>query len=82
MALEFRRGGRRVTADQLFEGMAADMIRSAEEEVERRLRTIRDPETGEPVEVTRTDDDGTARWNVRGSPAAIELARKIIEGES
>lgn len=81
MTFEFRRGGRRVTADQLFDGMAADMIRSAEEEVERRLRAIRDPETGQPVEITRTDEGGKARWDVRGSPAAIERARKIIGGE-
>ena len=76
--LEFTRNGRKVSSKQFFDGIEKDMISKAENEIERRLRSLRDPETGRPVKITKQDRNGEATWNVEGSPKAIEAAKKIM----
>lgn len=76
--LEFTRNGRKVSSKQFFDGIEKDMISKAENEIERRLRSLRDPETGRPVKITKQGRNGEATWNVEGSPKAIEAAKKIM----
>lgn len=77
--LEFTRNGRKVSSKQFFDGFTTDIIAKAEEEIERRLKALRDPETGNPVKVTKQRCNGEATWNIEGSPQAIEAAKKIME---
>lgn len=79
--LEFRRKGRKMSSKQFFDGIEKDMIAKAEDEIERRLRSVRDPETGRPVKITKQSSNGEATWNVEGSPRAIEAAKKIMGAE-
>ena len=76
--LEFRRNGRKMSSRQFFDGIKKDMISKAEDETERRLKSLRDPETGKPVNVTKRRKNGDATWNVEGSPQAIAAAKKIM----
>lgn len=76
--LEFRRNGRKMSRQQFFDGIKKDALAKAEGEVERRLRSLRDPETGRPVKVTKQVRNGKATWNVEGSPQAIAAAKKIM----
>lgn len=76
--LEFRRNGRKMSSRQFFDGIKKDMISKAEDEIERRLKSLRDPETGKPVKVTKRRKNGDATWNVEGSPQAIAAAKKIM----
>jgi len=79
MGIEYRRGSRKVSSRQFFDGMKADIVNSAEAEIEKRLKAIRDPETGKRVKVTKRRVNGEASFNVEGSPAAIELAKQIMK---
>lgn len=76
--LEFTRNGRKMSSKQFFDGIKKDMIAKAEDEVERRLKSLRDPETGKPVKVTKQRRNGEATWNIEGSPKAIEEAKRIV----
>jgi len=76
--LEFTRNGRKMSSKQFFHEIKKDMIAKAEDEIERRLKSLRDPETGLPVKITKQRRHGEATWNVEGSPKAIEAAKKIM----
>lgn len=76
--LEFTRNGRKMSSKQFFDGIKKDAIAAAENEIEKRLKSLRDPETGRPVKVTKQRRNGEATWNIEGSPQAIEAARKIM----
>ena len=76
--LEFTRNGRKVSSKQFFDGMLEDAVAQAENEIEGRLKALRDPETGKPVKVTKQRRNGEATWNVEGSPQAIAAAKKIV----
>lgn len=76
--MEFRRNGRKMSSKQFFDGIKKDVIAKAEDKIERRLKSLRDPETGRPVKVTKQRRNGEATWNVEGSPQAIEAAKKIM----
>lgn len=76
--LEFTRNGRKVSSKQFFDGIEKEMISKAENEIERRLKSLRDPETGRPVKISKQRRNGEATWNVEGSPHAIEAAKKIM----
>jgi hypothetical protein len=67
-----------MSSRQFFDGIKKDMISKAEDEIERRLKSLRDPETGKPVKVTKRRKNGDATWNVEGSPQAIAAAKKIM----
>ncbi|MEM7288786.1 MAG: hypothetical protein AAF412_00205 [Pseudomonadota bacterium] len=75
---EFKRNGRKMSSKQFFDGIKKDMIAKAEDEVERRLKSLRDPETGKPVKLTKQRLNGEAMWNIEGSLQAIEEAKKIM----
>ena len=81
-SVEFRLGGRKVSSRQFFDGIQKEMLSQAEAEIERRLRGVRDPETGQPVKVTRRRVAGKTSWDVEGSPKAVAAARKILGGQS
>lgn len=72
------RDGRPVSAQAFTDGLMADIRKAAEAEIERRLKAIRDPETGAPLKVTRPQDGSQSDWQLEGSPAAIEEARRIL----
>lgn len=76
--LDFTRNGRKVSSKQFFDGMMKDVIADAENEIERRLRALRDPETGRPVKVTKSRKGGEPAWSIEGSPRATEAAKKIM----
>ncbi len=76
--LEFTRNGRKMSSRQFFDGIKKDVVAKAEDEIERRLKSLRDPETGLPVKVTKQRRNGEATWNIEGSPQAIEAAKKIM----
>ena len=76
--LEFTRNGRKISSKQFFDGFEKDVIAKAEDEIERRLKSLRDPETGKPVKVTKQRRNGEATWNIEGSPQSIEAAKKIM----
>jgi hypothetical protein len=76
--LEFRRNGRKMSSKQFFDGIKEDVISTAEDEIERRLKSLRDTETGMPIRVTKQRSNGEATWNIEGSPQAIAAAKKIV----
>ncbi|MEL6202290.1 MAG: hypothetical protein AAFR39_08005 [Pseudomonadota bacterium] len=76
--LEFKRNGRKMSSKRFFDEIKKDVLASAEDEIERSLKSLRDPETGRPVKVTKERRNGEATWNVEGSPKAIEAAKKIM----
>lgn len=76
--LEYTRNGHKVSSKQFFDEIEKDLIAKAESEIERRLKSLRDPETGMPVKVTKQRRNGEAAWNIEGSPQAIEAAKKIM----
>jgi hypothetical protein len=76
--LEFRRNGRKLSSKQFFDGINKDVIAKAEDEIERRLRSLRDPATGRPVKVTKQRRNGEATWYIEGSPQAVAAAKKIM----
>ena len=82
--LEFRHNGhngRKVSSKQFLDGITKDMIAKAENEVERRLRSLCDPETGQPVKVTKQRHNGEATWSVEGSPQAIAAIKNITRAD-
>ncbi len=76
--LEFRRNGRKMSSKQFFDGIKKDMIAKAENEVERRLKSLCDPETGHPAKITKQRRNGEATWDIEGSPQVIAAAKKIM----
>ena len=76
--LEFTRNGQKVSSKQFFDGMLEDAVAQAENEIERRLKALRDPETGKPVKVKKQRRNGEATWSIEGSARAIEAAKKIM----
>lgn len=76
--LEFRRNGRKISNQLFFDDIKKDMLAEAESEVESRLRSLRDPETGQSVKVTKQRRNGETTWSVEGSPQAIAAAKKIM----
>ena len=80
MGIEYRRGHRKVTSKQFFDGIKEDIIKGAENEIELRLKRLRDPATGQPVRITKKRINGEATWSIEGSPEAIEAAKRIIGG--
>lgn len=81
--IEYKSGGRRVSADQFFENLKTQAIESAMQELEVRARgaaaSIIDPETGKHAEVfVRREDATNLIVSTKGSPAfARELERRL-----
>nr|WP_321483265.1 hypothetical protein [uncultured Cohaesibacter sp.] len=67
-----------MSSEQFFNGIMKDMIAQAENELERRLRALCDPETGQPVKVIKQRRNGEVTWSVEGSPQAIAEAEKRL----
>lgn len=78
MSVEFRRGGRKVSENQFLKGMERDIRKNTEYEIEKRLSRIVDPETGAPVKYEKRYRSGEPHWNICGSKAAAEQARKVL----
>ena len=76
--LEFTRNGRKVSSKQFFDGYKEDLIAKRVNEIERRLKSLLDPETRQPVKVTKQHRNGEVTLKVEGSRQAIEAANKII----
>ena len=79
MGLDFRRNGQKVSSRQFFDGIRGDVLKDAEKDIERRLRSVRDPETGQPLKVSKIKRFGKTEWNIEGSPEAMERAKRIVE---
>ena len=79
---EFLRNGRPVSPSQFTDGLMADVRKAAEAEIERRLKAIRDPETGAPLTVTRRQIGSEVDWQLEGSAEAIAEAQRILGGEA
>ena len=75
---KFTHNGRKVSSKQLFDGYKKELIAKAEDEIKRRLKSVIDPETGQPVQVTKQHRNGEVILKVEGSRQAIEAANKII----
>jgi hypothetical protein len=82
MNLELRRNGRSVSPQEFARGLAEDAQKAAEDEIERRLRRIRDPETGRLLVVRKRRVGSKMEWDLEGSPAAIEHAKRVLNGGS
>lgn len=78
MGLEFRRGGRKVSLDRFMHGMKDDILKTAEEAIEKKLRAVRGPESGEGVTFTRRYVTGEPRWDVKGPADAVAEAPHIL----
>lgn len=76
--LKFTRNGRKVSSKQFLDGLEKDLIKKAEDKIERRLKSLRDPATGKPVKFTKQRRNGKTNWKIEGSCQAIEAANKII----
>jgi len=79
MSVEFRRGGQKVSSDQFFKGIKDDIRSKAEQEIEKQLGRIIDPETGRPVKYDKTYRNGEPHWNIHGSREAVERAREVLK---
>lgn len=79
MGLEFRRNGRKLSNRQFFDGIRDDVLKDAEKDIERRLRSVRDPATGQPLKFSKIERFGKTEWNIEGSPEAMERAKRIVE---
>ena len=78
MATEQRNG--RMALEHLCIDVASSAVIKSEAEIERRLRGLRDPASGEPLRVTKFRVDGGACFDVQGSAAAIEIAKRMVMG--
>ena len=79
MPIHYKRGGRKVSKKQFFDGIFDDLVKNAEKQVETRLQRVRDPKTGQPVELKKSRRGKETSWQVKGSPEAIEAAKKVIK---
>lgn len=79
MSVEFRRGGRKVSSDKFFKGIEDDIRNKAEQEIEKKLRRIIDPETGRPVKYEKTYRNGEPHWNIHGSEEAVDRAKAVLK---
>ena len=83
MVIEFKRGGRKMSSKQFFDGITEDIIEMAMSEIEKRAHdiasTIIDPETGAHAEViVRRTSKNSAQVSTSGSAAfARELERRL-----
>lgn len=82
MSIQFKRGSRKVSQKQFFDGLKDDIVKAAQDEVEKKLKAVRDPETGDRIRVSKKPGSGELQWQLEGSPAAIEQAKKILGGHS
>ena len=80
MRFEYKRGGRKVSSKQFFDGLGKEVIKKAESHIERKLRQLRDPKTGKPVKIVKRRVGGNLTWDVEGSPEAIQAAKRILRG--
>jgi hypothetical protein len=78
MTFDLRLNGRSVSARDFAAGLEADIRKAAAEDIERRLRSIRDPKTGAPLRVTRRGFGDRLEWDVQGSPEAVEQANRVL----
>lgn len=76
--VKFTSNGGKVSSKQFFERIKRKLIAKAEDEIERRLKSLRDPETGKPVKFTKQRRNGKTTWNIEGSPQVKKAADKII----
>lgn len=82
MTFEYKLGGRKVSGKRFFEELGDQAIKQAEDHLELKLKDLRDPETGVPANVTRVIKNGQTTWSVKGSPAVVEAAKRLMSGES
>lgn len=81
MKLEFRHKGRKVSEKQFLDGLRKEGVKKAGDGIEKRLRALRDPKTGERVKVTKTYRNGAPAFRVEGSPEAVAQAEEIMRGK-
>ena len=77
--LEFRINGRKVSQRQFVKNIETQAVRLAEKEIERKVGSVRDPETGAPLKI-RSKERRTDKiaYDVEGSPEAIEKLKKAF----
>lgn len=78
ISFEYRRGGRKVSKRGFWDGLADDLIGQAEDNIEKRLKSVRDPKTGQPITVRKVKRGGETSFELEGSPEAIERAKRIL----
>lgn len=77
--LEYRLGNRRVGEKQFFDGLQKEATRSAARELEKKLRRLRDPTTGERLRVkTRSKANGEIDFELSGPEALIKQAKREL----
>lgn len=77
--IRFEIGGRQVDPGNLSDALMAAMLESIKAQIEEKVGTIRDPETGEfPTVVVRGNDLDNLKLHVDGSPAIIALVRERL----
>ena len=76
--LEFNHNGHKMSSQQIGDGTARGVIVTAIDVIEARLKSLIDPETGQPVGYAIWRQDGATLWSIHGSPQAVAAAKKIM----
>ena len=70
-----------MSGKRFFEELGDQAIKQAEDQIELKLKDLRDPETGVSADVTRVKKSGRTSWSVKGSPAIVDAAKRLLAGE-
>ena len=73
--IEFRMGGRRIRPDQFSKELEKATKEMALEEIKKKLRSIRDPKTGEKPKITLKGD----KIEISGSDSVMEQVNKRLK---
>lgn len=81
--IRFEIGGRAVNPNNIGDAVMAAVLENLRAQIQEKVGTIRDPETGEfPTVVVRGNDLENLKLHVEGSPAMIALVRERLGLES
>ena len=78
--LEFNHNGHKMSSQQIGDKTARGVIVTAIDVIKHRLKSLIDPETGQPVWYAVWRQDGATLWSFHGSPQAVAEAKRIMEG--
>lgn len=77
--IKFIIGGRRIDPDKIGDGLMEAAIESIAADIEEKIRSVRDPKTGEfPAVVVTGDSLDNLRISVEGSPEVIALVEGLL----
>ena len=80
MSIEFRNGRRKINPNQIGKEIEKAAITLARDHLTKKIRSIRDPETGEsPKVIVERKNFSKLLFKIKGSPRIIEKVKRLLK---